>query len=119
MWLTADQLVTAMAFAGDLTFNPLTDSLPLPDGSNFRFTPPQGPSLPQRGYERTLELYAPPPEDGSSVDLAVDPSSSRIQLIKPFDAWNGEDEQNLELLIKVRGKCSMSRKSVTPSKAPG
>jgi aconitate hydratase len=108
-----------MAFAGDLTFNPLTDSLPRPDGSSFRFTPPQGPSLPQRGYERTLELYGPPPEDGSSVDLAVDPSSNRIQLIEPFDAWNGEDEQEVELLIKVRGKCSMSRISVSPSMTPG
>lgn len=95
-----------MAFAGDLNFNPIKDNIQLSDGTHFRFSPPQGPPLPEKGYERTLQFYEESPVDGSSVDLAVDPNSNRIQLIKPFEAWDGKDEQDLTMLIKVRGKCS-------------
>ncbi|OWT38220.1 aconitate hydratase, mitochondrial [Cryptococcus neoformans Bt1] len=105
-FVASPELVTAMAFSGDLNFNPMKDNIQLPDGTHFRFTPPQGPPLPEKGYERTLQFYDEPPMDGSSVDLAVDPNSSRIQLIKPFGAWDGKGEQDLTMLIKVRGKCT-------------
>jgi aconitate hydratase len=96
-----------MAYAGDLSFNPLTDSLPLPSGhGSFRFTEPTGDEAPSAGYVRTLEHLALPPADGSAIDLVVSPRSQRIQLIKPFAPWSGEDEQPLRLLIKVDGKCS-------------
>lgn len=98
--------MTALAFSGNLNFNPMKDNIQLPDGTHFHFAPPQGPALPEKGYERTLQFYDEPPVGGSSVDLAVDPNSSRIQLIKPFEAWSGKGEQDLTMLIKVRGKCT-------------
>lgn len=100
-------MVTAMAFAGNLNFNPLVDPIKLPDGSDFYFSPPTGQSVPEKGYNRTLEYYCPPPKTGSAVELAVDPGSERIQLLQPFEAWKGNDDQDVDLLIKVRGKCSM------------
>lgn len=95
-----------MAFAGSLTFNPLSDALTRPDGTTFRFSEPTGKSLPTLGYERSEAFYAAPPEDGSHVEVTVAPDSERIQLLRPFEAWNGEDEQELEILIKVKGKCT-------------
>lgn len=96
-----------MAFAGDLSFNPLTDSLPLPSGEGtFRFTEPSGDEAPSNGYVRTLEHLALPPADGSAVELVISPASERVELITPFAPWSGEDEQALRLLIKVEGKCS-------------
>ena len=84
----------------------MTDSIPIPGQAPFRFTPPQGESLPANGYERSLQFYAPPAADGPHVKLRVDPQSTRIQLIEPFKSWDGQDRMDLELLIKVRGKCS-------------
>lgn len=95
-----------MAYGGSLTFNPLRDSIPLPDGSSFRFSPPVGPELPSNGYVSTTEYYSAPPADGASVKLAVSPTSERIQLVEPFRAWDGEDSMDLSVLIKVKGKCS-------------
>jgi len=97
-----------MAFAGSLSFNPIVDTLPLPDGTQFRFSPPVGSALPRDGYERALELYRAPPPKGTNVAVRVSQDSKRLQLIRPFGAWDGQDEQNLEMLIKVRGKCSES-----------
>ncbi|OCF31069.1 aconitate hydratase, mitochondrial [Kwoniella heveanensis BCC8398] len=105
-FVASPEIVTAMAFSGNLQFNPITDAIKRPDGTEFRFSPPQGTALPQKGYERTLEYYGAPPLDGLEVELAVDPRSDRIQLITPFDKWDGHDEQDLELLIKVKGKCT-------------
>lgn len=110
--------MTALAFSGNLNFNPMKDNIQLPDGTHFHFAPPQGPALPEKGYERTLQFYDEPPVGGSSVDLAVDPNSSRIQLIKPFEAWSGKGEQDLTMLIKVRGKCSECKLLLNRSK-PG
>lgn len=106
------QIVTAMAYGASLHFNPTTDALPLPDGGVFRFSPPTGDVWPARGYQRSLEHYQAPRDDGSDAELELNPKSERIQLIQPFDAWNGEDSQPVEMLIKVKGKCSMSGSSL-------
>jgi aconitate hydratase len=98
-----------MAYGASLHFNPLTDTIPLPNGETFRFSPPTGDVWPERGYERTLEHYQAPRDDGSHVELELDPKSERIQLIRPFEGWNGEDKQGVEMLIKVKGKCSESQ----------
>lgn len=95
-----------MAYGGSLHFNPLTDALPLPDGKTFRFSAPVGDVWPEAGYKRALEYYQPPCDDGFDVGLQLNPRSDRIQLIEPFDEWDGQDKQKVELLIKVKGKCS-------------
>lgn len=97
-----------MAYGASLHFNPLTDTLPLPNGGTFRFSPPTGNVWPERGYERTLEHYQAPRDDGSDVELELNQKSERIQLIQAFAGWNEEDRQEVEMLIKVKGKCSKS-----------
>ncbi|GAA6042683.1 hypothetical protein JCM8097_003744 [Rhodosporidiobolus ruineniae] len=105
-FVASPELATAFAYAGSLTFNPLTDSIPLPGGGSFRFQPPVGPELPATGYVSTLDYYSAPPEDGEAVKLAVSPTSDRIQLITPFKPWDGKDEMDMDILIKVKGKCT-------------
>ena len=95
-----------MAFAGDLTFNPLTDSLKGTDGKTFKFNDPSGFELPPRGYDPGENTFQPPPEDGVTVQVAVDPKSDRLQLLEPFKPWDGKQPTNCPVLIKVKGKCS-------------
>jgi aconitate hydratase len=95
-----------MAYGGSILFNPLVDSLSLPNGESFQFASPTGDIWPEQGYQRSLEFYQPPKDAGSKVQLEIDPRSERIQLIAPFEPWGGEDEQVVETLIKVKGKCS-------------
>ncbi|KAG7571528.1 hypothetical protein FFLO_00544 [Filobasidium floriforme] len=105
-FVASPDLVTAMSFAGSLTFNPLTDSLKGADGKEFKFSDPAGFELPAKGYDAGENTYQAPPEDRSSVQVAVDPKSDRLQLLKPFQAWNGKDIVDAPVLIKVVGKCT-------------
>src|SRR5271156_610453 len=98
--------VTAMVFAGTLNFNPLTDKLKGADGKEFRFSEPVGEGLPSKGFDPGENTYTPPPEDRSTVEVAVSPTSDRLQLLKPFGKWDGKDYENLPILIKVKGKCT-------------
>jgi aconitate hydratase len=98
--------VTALAFAGDLRFNPLTDTLPGADGKPFKFEDPTGNELPPRGYDPGENTFQAPPSDRASVQVAVDPKSDRLQLLQPFKAWDGKQPTDLPILIKVQGKCT-------------
>lgn len=105
-FVTSPDLVTAMVFAGDLRFNPLTDSIPTADGKQFRFKPPHGVDLPPSNYDPGQNTYQAPPADRSSVKVSVDPKSSRLQLLEPFAKFSGQDFENLPILIKAKGKCT-------------
>ena len=100
------ELVTALAIAGDLTFNPLTDFLMNEAGIEMRLDPPVGTELPLRGFAVEDAGYQAPAEDGSSVEVKVSPTSDRLQLLDPFAAWEGTDILGLKLLIKAKGKCT-------------
>lgn len=110
-FVASPDIVTAMAFAGDLTFNPVTDTLIGADGKPFKFTDPSGNELPPRGYDPGQDTYQRPPDDRASVSVAVDPKSDRLQLLQPFKPWNGEQPTDVPILIKVKGKCSMYQRS--------
>lgn len=105
-FVASPDLVTAMIFAGDLTFNPLTDSLKGSDGKMFKFSEPTGDELPSRGYDAGENTFQAPPEDGTSVSVAVNPSSDRLQLLTPFKPWDGKDIIEAPVLIKAKGKCT-------------
>ena len=105
-FVASPDLVTAMVFAGDLSFNPLTDSLIGADGKPFKFSDPSGKELPPRGYDPGENTYQGPPADRSKVEVVVSPSSDRLQLLKPFKAWDGKDPKGLPVLIKAVGKCT-------------
>ncbi|MEY4626648.1 MAG: hypothetical protein RL003_620 [Bacteroidota bacterium] len=100
------ELVTALAIAGDLTFNPLTDTLINEKGEAVMLDAPTGDELPTRGFAVEDAGYQAPAADGSSVEVKVAPNSSRLQLLDPFAAWEGTDLTNLKLLIKAKGKCT-------------
>jgi aconitate hydratase len=100
------ELVTAMAIAGDLTFNPLKDTLRLPDGTEVMLEEPQGDELPSKGFAVEDAGYLAPAEDGSGIEVVVNPTSERLQLLTPFAPWNGKNIEGVRLLIKADGKCT-------------
>lgn len=105
-FVASPEIVTAMVFGGSLKFNPMKDEIVKPDGSKFKFQPPSGDALPPTGYDQGEKVYQAPPADRSNVQVIVDPNSQRLQLLTPFNKWNGEDYENLTILIKVKGKCT-------------
>ena len=105
-FVASPEITTAMIFAGDLRFNPVTDSLKTQDGKDFKFAAPNGFELPPRGYDPGDNTYQAPPADRSSVAVKVSPTSDRLQLLTPFSAWDGKDYTDMPILIKVKGKCT-------------
>jgi aconitate hydratase len=100
------EIVTAMAIAGTLNFNPLTDTLTNDKGEQVKLDPPYGDELPIKGFAVEDAGYQQPAEDGSHVQVIVSPDSKRLQLLDPFAAWEGTDLKGLKLLIKAKGKCT-------------
>merc|ERR1719187_364280 len=105
-FVTSPELTVALTLAGTLDFNPLTQPLKADDGSEFMLDSPYGDELPTRGYDPGEDTYQAPPEDGSSVVVDVSPASDRLQLLSPFDRWDHKDLENMQVLIKVKGKCT-------------
>jgi aconitate hydratase len=100
------ELVTALAIAGDLSFNPLTDTLTNDKGEQVKLDEPTGFELPPTGFAVEDAGYQAPAEDGSKVNVVVDVNSKRLQLLAPFAPWEGTDLKGLKLLIKAKGKCT-------------
>lgn len=105
-FVASPELVTALAIAGDLTFNPLTDSLTNEKGEQVMLDAPTGDELPAKGFAVEDAGYQAPAADGSGVQVVVSPTSKRLQLLDPFAAWEGTDLKGLKLLIKAKGKCT-------------
>ena len=105
-FVASPEIVTAMAIAGSLTFNPLTDYLTNAAGEQVKLHEPEGIEMPIKGFAVEDAGFVAPAADGSSVNIAVSPSSDRLQLLEPFSAWEGTDLCGLKLLIKVKGKCT-------------
>ncbi len=103
-FLTSPVMAAVLALSGDVGFDPQSDSLTGADGASFKLKPPETPALPPGGMVLTKEGYVPPSKDGSAVEILIDPRSSRLQLLKPFDRWNGKDFLNLPILVKTKGK---------------
>jgi aconitate hydratase len=103
-FLASPEVVTAYAFAGDLTFDPVHEVLKTPDGKDLKFEPPQGEELPVNGFARGEEGYVPPAENGDHLTVDIPPDSERLQLLQPFPRWDGQDFIKLPILIKTKGK---------------
>src|SRR5438132_989309 len=103
-FLTSPEIVTAVAFAGDLTFDPMHATLKTADGKELKFDPPRGEELPPKGFARGEEGYVPPAENGDAIQVEIPPGSERLQLLQPFPRWDGKDFIKLPLLIKTKGK---------------
>lgn len=100
------EMVAAIAISGNLGFNPITDTLINEDGVEVKLDPPVGDELPSQGFAFEDNGYQAPAEDGSKVQVNVSPESKRLQLLEPFDAWNGKNITGAKLLIKAYGKCT-------------
>ncbi|MBA3284485.1 MAG: aconitate hydratase, partial [Nitrosopumilus sp.] len=106
-FIGSPELVTAMALAGRLSFNPITDTLVASDGAEFKLNPPQlAPEVPVNGFKETLDTYVPPSGDPDRIEIMVNKNSSRLQLLQPFEKWDGKDFEKLPILAKVQGKCT-------------
>ena len=105
-FVTSPEMVAALAIAGDLGFNPLTDTLTNDKGEQVKLLPPKGDELPTKGFAVEDNGYQAPAEDGSGVVIAVAPDSSRLQLLENFPLWDGKNITGAKLLIKAKGKCT-------------
>jgi len=105
-FVSSPELATVYAITGDLNFDPERDELTAPNGEKFKLEAPNGDELPSKGWLEGENYYTHPPADGSSNTVVVDPESNRLQLLEPFNAWDGEELNNAEILIKVKGKCT-------------
>ena len=104
-FIASPELVTALAAAGRLSFNPLTDSLTAADGTAFKLEPPQvAPEVPADGFSHGCIAYVAPPEDGRDIALTIDPGSERLQRLEPWPAWDGRDFVDMPVLVKTKGK---------------
>ncbi len=106
-FIGSPEIVTSLALAGRLSFNPMRDTLTGEDGKAFKLEPPKpAAEVPARDFDRGQSSFVAPPEDGSGIDISVDPNSERLQLMEPWPAWDGEDFREVPVLVKVKGKCT-------------
>ncbi|MCE2464955.1 MAG: aconitate hydratase [Dehalococcoidia bacterium] len=106
-FIASPEVTVAFALAGKLSFNPLTDALTGTNGEAFILEPPgDAPEVPQDGFSRGDTTFVPPPDDGSHIEVAVDPQSQRLQRMEPWPAWDGQDYLDMPVLAKVKGKCT-------------
>ena len=106
-FIASPELVIALALGGNLSFNPLDDSLTASDGKTFKLDAPESaPDVPDNGFVDAKDVYISPSSNPDAVQVLIDPNSERLQRLEPFDAWNGEDLSELHVMIKAKGKCT-------------
>jgi aconitate hydratase len=105
-FVTSPEMVAAVAISGKLDFNPLLDPLENKNGEEVYLSEPIGQELPKNGFDVEDNGYQAPAVEGSNIEVVVNPESERLQLLTPFEAWNGENIENARLLIKAQGKCT-------------
>jgi aconitate hydratase len=105
-FVASPEITTAFAIAGDLTFNPLTDSLTNEDGQQVKLDEPKGVEFPPQGFDVEDAGYIEPAKDGSKVEVRIAKDSNRLQALSPFKAWDGKNLTGMKVLIKAKGKCT-------------
>ena len=105
-FVTSPETVVALAVAGTIDFDPAADELTDPEGNPVRLSAPEGVELPERGFDPGQDTFVAPPADGSGVEVRVSPASERLQLLTPFEPWDGADFEGLLVMAKAEGKCT-------------
>jgi len=105
-FVASPEMVIAMAVSGSLSYNPVTDAIRDPKGNLMKLQPPEAPDLPEKGFLRDDSGFQPPAEDASQVEVSVAPQSQRLQLLQPFEPWDGKDILGARVLLKAQGKCT-------------
>lgn len=106
-FIGSPELVIALALSGQLSFNPLTDSIVASDGTEFKLEPPKpAPEVPSNGFKKTEGIFVPPSSNPESVEVVINKNSKRLQKLEPFSKWDGKDFDNLSIMVKAKGKCT-------------
>ena len=106
-FIASPELVIALALGGNLSLNPLDDSLTASDGKTFKLNAPEtAPDVPINGFVNAEDIYISPSENPDDIQVLIDPNSERLQKLEPFNAWNGQDLNDLRVMIKAKGKCT-------------
>jgi aconitate hydratase len=106
-FIGSPEIIVALSLGGRLSFNPATDYLVGKDGTQFKLQPPEvAPEVPSEGFKVGVDVYVPPADDSDSVDVLVDKNSTRLQLLEPFEKWDGKDLVDMPVMVKVKGKCT-------------
>ena len=106
-FIGSPELIIALSIGGRLSFNPITDELTAQDGTKFKLSPPEiAPDVPQSGFKAGLDVYVAPSSDPDSVQVLIDPNSTRLQKLEPFAPWDGKDYLDLPIVVKAKGKCT-------------
>lgn len=106
-FIGSPEMIIALALGGNLSFNPMTDELIAADGAKFKLEPPRpAPEVPVDGFQRPDDIFVPPSDNPDKVDVIVDPNSKRLQLLEPFTPWDGDNFEELPLMVKAKGKCT-------------
>jgi len=105
-FVASPELTTALAIAGTITFNPMTDVIENENGEKIKLDPPVGDELPTKGFDKGADVFIAPNANGNNVTVKVNPQSDRLQLLEPFTPWDGKDFEGLNILLKAKGKCT-------------
>ncbi len=106
-FIGSPELVIALSLGGSLSFNPLNDELTAKDGTKFKLQPPEvAPEVPQSGFQVGTDVYVPPASNPETVQVLIDKNSTRLQVLEPFEKWDGQDYTELPIMVKAKGKCT-------------
>lgn len=106
-FIGSPEMIIALSLGGRLSFNPLVDELTAADGTKFKLEPPKpAPEVPKEGFMRPEGIYVAPPENADDVEVIIDPNSKRLQKLEPFPKWDGNDFEELPIMVKAKGKCT-------------
>ncbi|AFS83425.1 aconitate hydratase [Candidatus Nitrosopumilus sediminis] len=106
-FIGSPEMIIALSLGGKLSFNPLVDELTAADGTKFKLEPPKpAPEVPKEGFVRPEGIFVAPPENSDDVEVIIDPNSKRLQKLEPFTKWDGNDFEELPIMVKAKGKCT-------------
>ncbi|MCV0431081.1 aconitate hydratase [Nitrosopumilus sp.] len=106
-FIGSPEMIIALALGGKLSFNPLKDDLIAADGTKFKLEPPKpAPEVPEEGFMRPEGIFVAPPENSDDIEVIIDPNSKRLQRLEPFPKWDGNDYEEIPIIVKAKGKCT-------------
>ena len=106
-FIGSPEMIIALALGGRLSFNPLEDELTAADGTKFKLEPPKpAPEVPKEGFMRPEGIFVAPPENSGNLEVIIDPNSKRLQRLEPFSKWDGNDFEEIPIMVKAKGKCT-------------
>ena len=106
-FIGSPEMIIALSLGGRLSFNPLKDELIASDGTKFKLEPPKSaPEVPEEGFMRPEGIFVEPPENSDDIEVMIKSDSKRLQRLEPFSKWNGQDFEELPIMVKAKGKCT-------------